>query len=261
MKSIARNVTSTVALLALLAATADAQVLTLEEVRAMDWSGAIPVKLKAATDGVFDEGPDYWYDCEDEWFCESDVIIDRYDFPIAIYNNGQHPLDDLVFLLAYKDGDFSSIDVGNWVVTREDFYDNNGEPFGPAGNRPGDGESALYNGAEGVVFVRIGTGVARKDTVEIPIEVHPLRMIGGLTIHFDFYGVTFRHDAVSTVALDRERKDSAPGDASKMCRSEFVACTNAASHDITWDSPCYPSATIEETWGRVKTFLDRRGRE
>ncbi len=256
MKAIAQSFLLTIGLLVLLGGVSNAQVLTWEELQEMDWSGAIPVKLKAATDGVFDEGPDYWYDCEDEWFCESDVVTDVFAFPIAIYNNRQQAVDDLIFLLAYKDGTFASIDVGNSVVTPADFYDNVGSPFGPAGNRPGDGEAALYNGAEGVVFVRIGMGVAGKDTVEIPININRGR--GVFTIHFDFYAVTFENDRGITPATDCVWKGSTPADEPTSLEHAFVACTNAASHDVTWDTPCFPSATVEKTWGQVKTFLESR---
>ena len=119
------------------AGTGGAEVLTLEQVQALDWSGAIPMKIKAATDGVFDEGPDYWYEDPDPWFSESDVVQDVPAFVISIYNNRHHDLDDLVFLMAYKDGTFSHIHVGDWVATPGELYDNSEEPFGPAGNRPG----------------------------------------------------------------------------------------------------------------------------
>ncbi len=256
MNAIARSLLLTAAVLVLLAGSADAQVLTWAEVQSMDWSGSIPVKLKAATDGVFDEGPDYWYDCEDEWFCESDVVTDVYDFTISVFNNRQQAVDDLVFLLAYKDGTFSSIDVGSWAVTPADFYDNAGEPFGPAGNRPGDGETALYNGAAGVVFVRIGTAVAGKDTVEVPVHIHRGR--GVFTIHFDFYAVTFDNARGTAASWDCTSKGTSAPSTLPDISLAYVACTNAGSHDVTWDTPCYPSATVEETWSRIKMYQRSR---
>ena len=86
--------------LILFATDGPCQVLTLEDVQALDWSGSTPTKLKMATDGVFDEGPDYWYQDDDEWFNESDVITDCWDFTVSVYNNSQQPVDDVMMLIA-----------------------------------------------------------------------------------------------------------------------------------------------------------------
>jgi hypothetical protein len=225
----------TLGFLALWFGTAEAQVLTPEDAQALDWSGPIPAKLKAATDGIFDEGPDYWSEDPDEWFNESDVVVDRWNFTVSIFNNRKQDLDDLIFLVAYKEGDFSTLRIGDRVVTPDDFHSIPQPPFRPGGNRPGDGESALYGGAWGVVFVRVGAGVGGKKTVDVPVEITESR--AGLTFHLDFYGLT-----VSGRGGDLQTT---------------VECMNAASHDITWNSPAPPSAIQEETWGQIKVRFAR----
>lgn len=232
------------------AGTVCSQVLTWQQVQELDWSGPIKAKLKAATDGVFDEGPDYCYEDEDEWFNESDVVMDRPNFTISVYNNSHDDIDDLVFLLAYKNGTFSGISVGGWVSSPASFYDNEGDPFGPAGNRPGNGETALYNGAQGVVFVRVGTSVAARDTAEVPVVV--MQGQGILLVHFDVYGLRVSKGGPGGGFEVPGRNN--PGSSTALTNAKVVYMC-ASSHDLTWDTVCFPSATLEDTWSRVKRLF------
>lgn len=249
LREAARLTPLVIALVLLTAPDAGSEVLRWEEVQALDWTGPIEMGLKQATDGVFDEGPDYWYENEDEWFNESDVIIDRPNFTISVYNNRKEAVEELVFLLAYKDGTFSGISVGGWVTTPTDFYDNQGYPFGPAGNRPGNGEAALFNGAEGVVFVSVGMRVPAKDTVEVPIVV--MQAEGVLLVHFDVYGLRAGRNVpqgpIPSSAWDRGLTTLADARVVSSC---------ANSHDVTWDTVCFPSATLRKTWSNLKTLFE-----
>jgi hypothetical protein len=202
-----------------------AQVLTQQEVQTFDWSGPITMNLKMATDGVFDEGPAYCYADPDPWFNESDVVADLRNFTVSIYNNAHAPVDDVIFLMAYKEGSFSSVTVGEQRANMADFYASGDIPFGPGGNRPGNGESALYNSAEGVVFMRVRMGVAARDTVNVPIQILPRR--GPIVVHLDVYGI----------------------------RESQVVSSCAASHDVTWNSVCFPSRAVSETWSRLKALF------
>jgi hypothetical protein len=204
-----------------------AQLLTWDEVTSLDWSGPIPMELKAATDGVFEGGPDYCRDATNEWLSESDVVYQRGTFTISIYNNRDHDMDDLIFLVAYDSGSFSSLTIGSWVASPVGFYDNDRSPFGPGGGRPGDGEAALYNGATGVAFVRVGQGVLAKEITEVQVSIAGADV--GTRIHFDFYG---------------------------LVGSEVVASC-AASNDVTWQNTCAASPTERETWSTTKAAFRR----
>lgn len=224
----------------------------------MDWSGAIPMKIKMATDGVYDEGPEYWFEDEDPWLCESDLVDDRWSFSIQLYNNGRKDMDGLIFLLAYKGGEFSHLTVGGWMVSPGNCYDNSSWPFGPAGNRPGDGESALYNSALGVVFVRVDVPLPSKKETEIEINVDGIK--GGLFVHYDIYGFTIAGEPVAdaTETEIRGGGSNTAGESGLDClQNVTVEYTVPASHDVTWDVPCYPSAAEDETWSRVKALFER----
>jgi hypothetical protein len=215
--------------LAVLAApvVCESQALTWDQVLGFDWSGPIQMGLKAATDGVFEGGPDYCYASSNEWLSESDVVYQLTDFAVQIYNNRSQDVDDLIFLVAYDSGTFFSLKIGEMIASPAGFCRSDQYPFGPGGGRPGDGEAALYNAATGVIFVQTGFSLPAHETVEIPMSIIGAEV--GTRVHLDFYGVV----------------------------GTKVVTSCAASNDVTWQNTCAASPTQKETWGATKAAFRR----
>jgi len=205
--------------------TASSEVLSEEEVRALTWPAAIPMTLLAASDHEFYGGPDYVYRDPDAWLSESDVVEHSCSFPLSIRNTSIYPVDDVLLLIAHKGGTFSAMTIGGCAVNPGDFAPFGGAPFGPTGNRPGDGESDLYNAARGIVFLRINKGIPPESTLEVPVDILPEAT--DFVMHFDFYGL----------------------------RRQNVFCSCPSTSDVTCRPALSPAATLGETWGRMKVLF------
>gem|GEM_PF-4447760 len=166
---------------------AHGEILSEDDVRALSWPVALPMTLLAASDRVFDGGRDYVYGDDDPWLNESDVVEHSRGFTISIRNTNIYLVDSVLFLIAHKGGTFSAMTVDGYALGPDDFKPFKGTPFGPTGNRPGAGESALYNTADGIVFLRIPRAVLPQSTAEIPVEVLPKGV--DFVMHFDVYGL------------------------------------------------------------------------
>jgi hypothetical protein len=207
------------------ASNVHSEILSPEEVHALNWPGPMATTLAGATDGVFEGGPHYRYAHVDKWISESDVVDDRWNFMLSIHNGGAYPLDDVLLLIAHRGGNFSTLTVGDWSATQDNFQSIELFPFGPTGNRPGGGEAGVYKNASGVLFLRLREEIPAGGVLQVPVTIEDGR--ADFRLHVDFYGL----------------------------RRSKVFCTCTAAKDISCIPAINPAATVEETWGKVKALF------
>lgn len=204
---------------------AGAEPLTLADARALSWPAALPMILTIASDAVYGGGPDYHGESPDPWLSNSDVVEDGWDFTLSVRNSGLYPVDDVILLVAWRGETFTALAVDGITVPREEFYQVDGAPFGPTGNRPGSGEAELYATAERITFLRIGKGLEPMGTLQVPVSVAGGRV--GCEMHFDTYGV----------------------------RRSQVCCSANDENDVTLRPRMGPTSASEETWSSLKNLF------
>jgi len=158
---------------------------------------------------------DYESASPDPWLNDSLVAIvsdpsATSNFDFGVWNQSHlKTFDGLILLIAYRGSgaDFSfTLDIGSGASSpfaESDFQSlADYSVFGGGGNRPGDGEGALYKSAEGVIFIDLGAGSGLgqdtdnkwgvppdNDTLDIDLAITPsIPLPGDFALHFDAYG-------------------------------------------------------------------------